>query len=474
VTRLPVVDERARAEAVAVTSHARGHDFEIQLGHLCNNRCVFCSSGELTRQGAARHIALEPILEAIQEAHASGARRLTFLGGEPTIHRGFIPALERSVELGFDQIVIFTDGVMFPRPGFIDRIVRLGGNLEWRISIQGGNEQAHVQTTGRLDSFRRILVGLERLQALGQRVTANVCVTSSNYRSLPDYPALVSRWGIRQLHLDMVRPSSAGPRSDDYLREIMPRYSDLAPFLRQMLERFERTDAGIDVHVGNLPFCILPEWSHRIEHGGSKTVTRAADESGLELPIDKYEWHASLRRYAEACDRCVFRRRCTGVFEEYLRLHGTDELTPVSPSDFRRAGGANQRFSLLAAAELEPILAESHRAPPPWSALQAHEDDREQWLELRFETARGRARLLLRPPERVRRPILSGRRYAIALEIEGLVATRELVALLQWFQSLLERVPDGWTPLDGRVVAATLRAARRRQRAEERAQQGLE
>src|SRR4051812_20127718 len=94
------VSERERVEATSVTTNLVGHQFEIQLGHLCNNRCVFCSSGQLTELKIARHIPLDPIIAAIEEAHRKGARKVTFLGGEPTLHKGFVAALQRTVELG--------------------------------------------------------------------------------------------------------------------------------------------------------------------------------------------------------------------------------------------------------------------------------------------------------------------------------------------------------------------------------------
>ena len=62
----------------------------------------------------ARPVPLEPIIEALESARAAGATHLTFLGGEPTIHKRFLEALAKAVELGFEHIVIFTNGVMFP------------------------------------------------------------------------------------------------------------------------------------------------------------------------------------------------------------------------------------------------------------------------------------------------------------------------------------------------------------------------
>ncbi|MBK8696325.1 MAG: radical SAM protein [Deltaproteobacteria bacterium] len=368
-------------EATTATSHGDGHQFEIQLGHLCNNRCLFCSSGQLSAMKVARTVALDPVVEAIVKARASGARRLTFLGGEPTTQRSFLPALEVAVAQGFEEIVIFTNGVMFPVEGFIERVVAMG-RFEWRVSIQGGDEAAHVAVTQRPDSFRRIVHGLERLQALGQRVTVNLCVNEASYRSLPLYPALVARYGVQQLHVDIVRPSSTGDRDADYLRAIMPRYTDMAPSFDAMLTRFARELPGFDVNIGNLPFCVLPAWAERIQHGGEETVTQACDTDGLEVAVDKYAWHASMRRHVPACEGCVLRPRCSGVFAEYLALYGDGEFRAVKAEDLaprrpaRAAAEPVVRASERYGAELfAPLL----RAQPPGA----------QWAVVSYDTEQG-------------------------------------------------------------------------------------
>ena len=45
---------------------------EIQLGHMCNNRCVFCVSGQRTAMREALPVAAEPVLEKLREARAQG------------------------------------------------------------------------------------------------------------------------------------------------------------------------------------------------------------------------------------------------------------------------------------------------------------------------------------------------------------------------------------------------------------------
>ena len=131
--------------------------------------------------------ASESASAAAESARAAGAWHLTFLGGEPTTHKRFLEALAKAVELGFQHIVIFTNGVMFPQPGFIDSVLALG-RFEWRISIQGATDEAHVATTGRADSFRRILHGLGELQRHGQLVTRPASVLDCARERRPRFP----------------------------------------------------------------------------------------------------------------------------------------------------------------------------------------------------------------------------------------------------------------------------------------------
>jgi MoaA/NifB/PqqE/SkfB family radical SAM enzyme len=441
-TRISDEDRRA---ATTVTTSGSGHKFEIQLGHLCNNRCVFCSSGQLTAMKIARAVPLEPIIEALEAARAAGAWHLTFLGGEPTTHKRFLDALRKAVELGFEHIVIFTNGVMFPQPGFIDSVLALG-RFEWRVSIQGATDEAHVATTGRPDSFRRILHGLGELQRHGQLVTANMCINERSYRSLPEYPALLKRYGVRQLHVDIVRPESTGERDQEYLREIMPRYSDMAPYYDEMLAGFERWDPDFDVNVGNLPYCILPKWGSRIHHGGQETVTKSADAVGLEDAMNKYEWHGSLRTYLPGCDECVFRPRCTGIFRVYLQLHGEDEFRPVTRAALLALDPERFNFVVLVESWLGPLRAAlaAGQSPAGWRSEREVSEDRRRRVEIEFAHRDGtRARFVLLAPGRGRAPVITSEAYDVDVEVDAGVSAEAFAELLSWFHGRLAAGSDG-------------------------------
>ena len=453
--------EADRLAAVGVTTTRAGHKFEIQLGHLCNNRCNFCSSGQMTEMRIARVVPVEPIFEALEEARAAGARHITFLGGEPTTHKHFVDAVRKARDLGFEHIVIFTNGVMFPHPGFIEKVTALGA-FEWRISIQGATEETHVATTGRADSFRRIVHGLAELQRRGQLVTTNMCVNELSYRSLPEYPELLGRYGVRQLHVDIIRPDSIGERSVEYLRDIMPRYSDMAPFYAGMLDGFERSNPDFDVNVGNLPYCILPEWGSYIHHGGEATVTKSADATGLEPAMNKYDWHESLRTHLPGCDDCVFRPSCTGIFRAYLEMYGGEEFPPVSRDALLAIDRGRRNLVRL----IEPLLAPLRAAlriaalPASWRLLGENSEHRRQAVDLSFEHPGG-SRLTARwvRPGRAFAPLLKTPEYDFEAEADSVTPAQAVEALLAWIHGRLGDAVSDLAPLAMDAVARSRRTA---------------
>ncbi len=325
---------------------------EIQLGHMCNNRCVFCVSGQRTALGEAGPMPVEPILGAIRRARSAGHTKITLLGGEPTLQPGFMRIVEETVALGFEEIVLFTNGVKTASAAVVDAIRATGGRFTWRISIQGATRESHERTTRKPGSFGRIVRSLEHLAARGERVTVNMCVVRSNFEDVDRFPALLAPYGVRQLDLDMMRPLDAGERTEDELRATIPRYGALAGPLRRMIAGFA---PGFDVNVGNLPFCIAPDLAPWIHHDGEPTETIAIDgDDRLSRPWNKYLVKRRDKLKPSRCGECVLSDRCSGVYETYARLHGLDELSPITATALRDADPAGRLLGLWAPPLLVP------------------------------------------------------------------------------------------------------------------------
>lgn len=337
---------------------------EVQLGHLCNNRCVFCVSGQLSEQKRAPQLPAQPIQDQIRDARLAGATKITFLGGEPTIQGSFWGHLQFAVDLNFQEIVIFTNGTMTPRQSFRQRVFQvldgLGPDVQkrviWRFSLQGGAEEAHDATTLNPGSWQRIIASLDELHGTGARLTGNMCVVTSNYESIPDLAKVAARYDFENLHLDMVRPRDSGDRTDLELRAMMAPYTQMAPYFLALENAVEQQlGSDFDLNFGNVPYCTMPEVAHRIHHDGQFTVTVAADGQGTtQSGFNKYEDKRSDKHKPASCAQCAFDAKCSGIFDKYRQFYGDDEFKPVSHAQLWQSDVKGHHFAML----LKPWLDE--------------------------------------------------------------------------------------------------------------------
>lgn len=420
---------------------------EVQLGHLCNNRCVFCVSGQLSELKRAPQLPRDPIQEQIEAARAGGARKITFLGGEPTIQRTFPELLRRAVELDFDEIVIFTNGVMTPRASFRARVFAILDELGpdaakrviWRFSLQGGDEEHHDATTLNPGSWARIQQSLEVLHERGARLTGNMCVVESNYRSVVALAEVAARFGFENLHLDMVRPRDAGDRTTAELRAMMAKYSDIVPYFRHMIAATDATlGPDYDINLGNLPYCVAPDLAHKIHHDGEATITVAASGQGTtQVGFDKYKDKRSDKEKLESCRRCIFDDRCSGVFERYGEFHGYDELVPLDAETMWRLDARGALFVMLAEAAVQA-----------WGAGPGRQvgrvDERAGSIDAALDVADGRWSMALQRAGR------GARRGGFAVVVGGRVEA-ELLGRAPTTPAALEDLRAGLDDLDRRL-----------------------
>ena len=279
---------------------------------------------------------------------------------------------------------------------------------------------------------------MEYVASLGQDVTINMCVNEHSYRALPHYRELLEKYGVRQLHIDQVRPSDAGDRTLEYFKEIMPRYSEMAPYFARMLERIDEWDSDYDVNLGNYPYCQLPEWAHKIHHDGQKTFTYPADGHGNFCdPFDKYPTKRHDKSHAPGCKGCVFKKQCNGVFDTYVEMYGVDEFQAVTKERLRELDEALHFFVILVDEYVRGFFNAS--PPEPWEKVELFRNTRDRVIEVRFvDPNQRRATLVLTPPVGrgkaidVHPPILRTNHFQMSLFLDDGIPTADTAELIRW------------------------------------------
>jgi hypothetical protein len=183
----------------------------------------------------------------------------------------------------------------------------------------------------------------------------------------------------------MMRPRDAGKRTEEELRDMMPRFRDMTPPMARMVRGLP---AGFDVNVGNLPYCVAPEIAPWVHHDGERTENTAIDgDDRLSRPWDKYLVKRTDKIKTPRCASCAFDAKCSGVFDRYAGFHGATELVPIRLLE----GTTLEAVTHSPRPWLRPALAAALgriRAAAPFGTL--------RWVEQRLSPER--AELVLESP----------------------------------------------------------------------------
>jgi radical S-adenosyl methionine domain-containing protein 2 len=161
----------------------------------CNYRCKFCFA---TFRDIRGQLELADARELLGRLRAAGTEKLTFAGGEPTLHPHIGALLSEARELGFTTALI-TNGARLPA-----LLESQAGTLDWiGLSVDSAIERVEVELgRGRGDHVARSITLADAIHAHGVRLKLNSVITALNWQE--DMHDLVrrmkpARWKVFQV-----------------------------------------------------------------------------------------------------------------------------------------------------------------------------------------------------------------------------------------------------------------------------------
>lgn len=322
---------------------------EINIGKVCNNKCVFCLDG-LPATELRRYMPWPDMQAEIRRWYEAGNRSLGFLGGEPTTYPYILEAIRYARDLGFTRIAVATNGTKFFRHDFVDRMLE-AGLTRVTMSMHGHRPELEDRLTRVPGNFEKKKSGLQYLIRkrdegfLPDNVSVNIVVNGWNYRHLPQMLRFFFDLGLDDVRANFVRVE--GHAEDDH--SLIPRYRDVVPYAVKAIllneYRYKRTFT-----LGSFPYCVLP-----LELLASKDMARRYVGEFRDLDTDcsiqttsrdkavgvarieggraRFNWQQrkrnDLKAHVETCRACRYTDVCEGIWKGYLTVHGDGEFRGI-------------------------------------------------------------------------------------------------------------------------------------------------
>ncbi len=290
--------------------------------YRCNNRCTFCATGTRTQFDGD----FEQQKAILRDYRARGVTLLDLDGGEPTLNPNLFQLIRYARHLGFEKVNVTTNGRLASIEGFAQKLVR-SGVTSVLFSIHGHTAQIHAQNVGVAEAFEQTLEGVRNVVRLaasvpGLELGANVTITKSNHRVLPELAQLVWDLGLRWWNLQFLTPFG---RATSHVCPDTQVAADIA--MRVIDEWRDR----LKFQVINLPFCFMPGYEELLAGDLLKLERHMIFVNNDEVNL--FEYLRERRSKKAVCVGCPHDVFCGGFYE----LDDVPEPTwLIAPEDLLR------------------------------------------------------------------------------------------------------------------------------------------
>lgn len=297
---------------------------KVKTGYTCNNRCIFCVTGDNYPKTHIDFAIIKHNLEKYRENY----EKLILTGGEPSIRNDFLTILELAYRLGY-KISLETNARIFSNKEFCEKIKYY--NLDIIAHIESYKPHIHDLITRIPGSFNEAIKGIKNLRKHCRKMTIKIMLTKINYKHILYTVKFITNLDVDKIHFVFLTPWG---NAYLYFDAIVPSYSEVEPFLNNALA-WLKNNSKIDITVEGFPHCFIDSkfrdfvFEKPIE---DKSVMFGIYPSGLPSSEHKYyifKERPNQKQKFPQCKICKFDKICEGVYKRYVERRGDNEFIPI-------------------------------------------------------------------------------------------------------------------------------------------------
>lgn len=165
----------------------------LELTLKCNLECVHCYSS--SNMLAHDNLTTEDWIDVLSQAAELGCRVVQFVGGEPTLFKGLLPLVEKSRELGYRYVVLFTNATLLSESDLDDLSAY---NVELVTSFYSNVRETHDDITQRKGSFDQTVRGIKMILNRGVPLEVSMVRMSQNDNQIAEAIEFLVALGVRR------------------------------------------------------------------------------------------------------------------------------------------------------------------------------------------------------------------------------------------------------------------------------------
>lgn len=261
----------------------------------------------------------------LKNERKKGAEVVHLVGGEPTIHKNFLEIAEYAKRLGF-TVFIITNGIKFADEKFARKAS--GVIDEIMVSVHGHTKSVHSKNTGNPAAYEKMIQGLGNLQKyFSGRLEATTAITKHNAEHLVSIAKLINSFGIKEYQCMTIVPAGNGGA---HFLDVSPKLLDLQKEIDAVVEFCK--SKSVSVRFSGIPLCILGD-HYLLSHDLWETIQIDEQEGDIELWQEPGRENSLLidmgRMKTNKCNGCSYKGICGGIYKEYYKHFGDEELKPI-------------------------------------------------------------------------------------------------------------------------------------------------
>lgn len=214
----------------------------------CNNNCSWCYAKNTLSSKA--QMSLEKAKYAVDELKKRGVKKISLIGGEPTIYPHFFELIQYISEQGV-KVTVASNGRKFSDIKFAQKI-KDAGVYGVDISIKATSEEEYYANT-HAHGLNEMVQGYHNLKEVGVPVSTSYVVVDDDKERFNNFVKFLESEGIESVFIQFVKPALSLGEPD----KIMP-LDKMGEFVTYIYNRMKTSNVKYGLEI-SFPICLIDD-----------------------------------------------------------------------------------------------------------------------------------------------------------------------------------------------------------------------